>query len=309
MKDIRGKELLVILNSVPGRGIGCNDLERALINRVPRIGRRFGDSLNFLIQLGFIEKHNSTILARLTNVPVTKNQLGKRILENRLLAREFIAECRSLRNQSARKSNVILNKSQVSVKFVWFVLLLEQLGVLLSSHSANYRVVDEWTDAFLNFVHAGVSASFRSNPPSRYSDALEKNIEVGTRAEEFVLKFERQRLANHALVDWIKYVAIEDVGAGFDILSFNGNNDYIPNRMIEVKSWVGNRGFYLSANELQVAKSNKDFYYIYLVNRDAMNDEGYVPEIFEFQSSHFFDDAKRWIAIPDGWRIESALGR
>ena len=308
MNDIRGKDLVIISNSVTSGKVRFDDLKRALIDRVPRIGGRFSHSIDLLMQIGFIDKLSDGTLVPLESGPVTVDQIAERILQNRSLASEFVAACGSLQRQSESKPNVIFNKSEISGRFIWFVLLLEELGVLFNYHSLNYHVARAWTERFLNFVHFGVSNRFRSNPPSRYLQEIQKNVEDGAKAEEFVLRFERRRLANHALVDWIEYVAIRDVGAGFDILSFNGREDCIPNRMIEVKSWVGKKRFYLSAKELEVAQSSSNCYFIYLVNRDAMNNEDYVPEIFEFHSSQFFDNTKNWIAVPDGWRIESAIG-
>ena len=295
-----------MLNSVVRGKVDYENLKQALVNQVPRIGSRFDDSLELLVLLGLIEKRPDGILATLNIKSVSSEILIDRILRNKTLAYQFFMHCNSLQwYDSASNADIVLSKTQISREFLWFVFLLEQLGVLEKSHYSNYHVLREWTDRFLNFVELGISNSFRSNPPSRYREAIEHNVRVGTAAEEFVLTYERQRLARHKLVDWIKHVAIEDVGAGFDILSFDYIDDYLPNRLIEVKSWVGRKKFYLTRNEYDVAQSNEHQYYIYLVDRDSMYNKGYVPEILEFQSAMFFNDAGNWKVESDGWRIDA----
>lgn len=101
----------------------------------------------------------------------------------------------------------------------------------------------------------------------------------GEEAERFVLNFEEKRLNQQCKVDWIaEYV----VNAGYDIASFNNCTDIEYNRFIEVKSYSGlSPYFYWSKNEFQVARIRKDNYWIYLVNRDKINDKNYIPEMIQ----------------------------
>jgi hypothetical protein len=103
----------------------------------------------------------------------------------------------------------------------------------------------------------------------------EKKEEYGIEAEKFVLDFEEKRLSRRSDINWVaEYV----VNEGYDIASFNDISDNNHNRFIEVKSYRGNSPyFYWSKNEYQTARLRKEHYWLYLVNRDKINDDGYVP--------------------------------
>lgn len=96
----------------------------------------------------------------------------------------------------------------------------------------------------------------------------------GEEAEKFVLDFEKRRLNNKEEIEWI---APYDSGAGYDVLSFH-NDIEEHNRFIEVKSYSGDSPyFYWTRNEIQIAEEKQTDYYLYLVNRDEMDREGYEP--------------------------------
>ena len=83
------------------------------------------------------------------------------------------------------------------------------------------------------------------------------------------MKFESARLQNcPSLAKRIKYVASENVGAGYDILSFTkmANRNGFSDRLIEVKavSPIDFR-FYWSRNEIETARIHGKKYFLYLV--------------------------------------------
>lgn len=85
-------------------------------------------------------------------------------------------------------------------------------------------------------------------------------------AEEFVVKYERQRLeAEHRkdLRDLVDRVSANDVNAGYDIRSFENNGEL---RHIEVKSSTSSYiSFYWSSLERNFALEHRDSYWIYFV--------------------------------------------
>jgi len=112
-------------------------------------------------------------------------------------------------------------------------------------------------------------------------DELKKNLEQkqinGEEAEKFVMNFEKNRLEEKEGIEWI---APYDSGAGYDILSFNDINSEKNDRFIEVKSYTGNNPyFYWSQNEVSTAKKKQKNYYLYLVNREDINNKDYNPII------------------------------
>ena len=119
----------------------------------------------------------------------------------------------------------------------------------------------------------------RGMSPERLKRQLENQEQCGLEAELFVLEYERNRLSGHHRVNDIQHIALFDVTAGFDILSFTTNQSFMLDREIEVKSYVGQPHFYLSRNEYDRAKANKDGYFIYLVDRGEIDNNDYCPEI------------------------------
>ena len=52
-------------------------------------------------------------------------------------------------------------------------------------------------------------------------DKLSKQEARGIEAEKFILEFEKIRLRGHDNINQIKIISNVDVGAGYDIISFN----------------------------------------------------------------------------------------
>lgn len=122
----------------------------------------------------------------------------------------------------------------------------------------------------------------------------------GEEAEMFVVAFETKRLNNIKDVNWVaEYVANE----GFDIISYNSDDDDDYNRFIEVKSYQGEIPyFFWSRNEFSVAKQKKELYWLYLVNRDKINDENYVPQMIQNPSKSILDN-DNWMKEVDKYKI------
>ncbi|HYE95615.1 MAG TPA: DUF3883 domain-containing protein [Rubricoccaceae bacterium] len=91
---------------------------------------------------------------------------------------------------------------------------------------------------------------------------------IGLLGEERVLESERQRLreaGRQDLAGQVLHVALEDVGAGYDVLSFEPDGD---SRYIEVKATRSSRSsFEITSNELNTARRLGASYWLYRVSR------------------------------------------
>ena len=88
------------------------------------------------------------------------------------------------------------------------------------------------------------------------------------------MEFEKKRLGDKQ-IDWVAQYIVNE---GYDIASYNEEDDEEYNRFIEVKSYDGNTPyFFWSRNEFNVAKRKSKKYWVYLVNRTEMNNENYEP--------------------------------
>lgn len=72
---------------------------------------------------------------------------------------------------------------------------------------------------------------------------LEENAIAGEKAEQFVLSYERRRLGGKA-ASKVKIISSIDVGAGYDIVSFNGTTSSEYDRFIEVKAISAGNTFF-----------------------------------------------------------------
>ncbi|MBK9006690.1 MAG: DUF3883 domain-containing protein [Anaerolineae bacterium] len=131
--------------------------------------------------------------------------------------------------------------------------------------------------------------------------AMEEQQVYGEEAEKFVLAFEGKRLNGKDRIEWVaEYVANE----GYDIASYNNNFDTEHNRFIEVKSYAGDKPyFYWSRNEFLVAKRRRDSYWLYLVNRDKVGNDEYVPLMLQDPYENVLNGSQ-WIVEVNKYKIE-----
>lgn len=126
----------------------------------------------------------------------------------------------------------------------------------------------------------------------------EQNLH-GEEAEIFVLSYERKRLNYQKEV--IK-ISDYNVSAGFDILSFNTEDSDRADRYIEVKSYSGDIRFFLSRNEIETANTNRKSFFLYLVDREKMHDEGYIPLIIANPYNEVIV-SNSWKKIPQNYEV------
>lgn len=102
--------------------------------------------------------------------------------------------------------------------------------------------------------------------PIDYLDLECRNAALGRAGEEYVIRFERERLAkvgHDHLADRVEHVArTQGDSLGFDVLSFEESG---AERFIEVKTtkYGKEAPFYVSSNELRVSEDRAERYHLY----------------------------------------------
>jgi hypothetical protein len=124
----------------------------------------------------------------------------------------------------------------------------------------------------------------------------------GYEAELYVEKYEKQRLFNHPSINKIRIISNLDVGAGYDIVSFNSNTSETIDRFIEVKSFAKYLSFYWSRNEVEMARLKGDNYFLYLIDRSKMEDATYKPLIIQNPFTTVFL-ADEWLKQENLWYV------
>lgn len=119
----------------------------------------------------------------------------------------------------------------------------------------------------------------RIRPPVNYLEREARNASLGRAGEEFVVNFERARLAQlgaDRLVDRVEHAAVtKGDGLGFDVRSFDADGS---DMLIEVKTtgYGKQTPFFVSRNELFVSKANARDYYLYRVFAFRVNPRLYT---------------------------------
>lgn len=128
--------------------------------------------------------------------------------------------------------------------------------------------------------------------------------EIGELGEKYVIEYEQRRLKSIGrpdLAENIEQVSLTNVGAGYDVKSFEKNG---IERFIEVKTTTGEGSqFQLTFNEYKVAQENKERYWIYFVRIN----ENTIPEVEAIQDpakrkeegSLLFRPSSYWVTIAD----------
>ncbi|GIP30280.1 hypothetical protein J23TS9_54100 [Paenibacillus sp. J23TS9] len=192
----------------------------------------------------------------------------------------------------------IIKNSEIPFKYAAIRNLLINLGFFIfSSNVKNLLVIDHNYSALLEEI---LKPAHRNLTVERFKKLQSLKEKYGQEAEEFVLKYEKSRLANHRFSNKILRISEIDVNAGYDIISFNSQNSSLLDRLIEVKSYAKEQGFYWSKNEVEVAKTKKSMYYLYLVDRDKMNEDGYSPSII-FNPYELVFESKDWTKEAQSW--------
>lgn len=126
---------------------------------------------------------------------------------------------------------------------------------------------------------------------------LDEAEEAGKKAELFVFEYEKRRLTNPDLHNEIKRISDIDVGAGYDIISFDTDNSNSFDRFIEVKAIAQSTSFFWSRNEINVAKRENRRYHLYLVDLKKTIDPTYAPLIITDPANTIFDSDEWFIEV------------
>jgi hypothetical protein len=126
-----------------------------------------------------------------------------------------------------------------------------------------------------------------------------KNL-YGENAEKFVVDYEKLKFNSHELVGAIEKISDLNVSAGYDVVSLQSNKSTEIDKFIEVKSYSDKPSFYWSVNEVKKAKQEKNRYFLYLVNRNEIDNNGYNPVMIQDPYKNIFN-SNNWERNCESW--------
>ena len=162
-----------------------------------------------------------------------------------------------------------------------------------------WAVAPKYKSRFLNGVGEANKYPRRAKSAEKLAAELEAQARLGEAAEEWVLHYERQRLSEHPLQEQIRRVSIDDVSAGYDILSFASLASLQHDLFIEVKSHGATKLFHWSRNEIAVAREFGESYALYLIDRQQCDAPNYEPHVIPGPTPEMFSAAE------SGWTVEA----
>lgn len=181
---------------------------------------------------------------------------------------------------------------------------------LLSHHPINKDILVLHSD-FSSVVNMEISkinsspANVRKFTQVSLDAKLLRQRQIGNEGELFVCRYERQRLIGHKYLSNVSQISLDYVSAGYDIQSYNDKGSVYIDRYIEVKTYSGNREFYWSENEIQVAIDNPLKYKIYLVDYQKVTDVNYEPEVISNPADEIFNSGK-WKVSCQSFKVSEA---
>lgn len=121
-----------------------------------------------------------------------------------------------------------------------------------------------------------------------YSNRSKKFKRIGDRGEQIVLRAEKQFLRKNGkenLAKLVDHISQRDDSVGYDIKSFELDE---TEKLIEVKSTlrkIGKNNVYLSANELEVAENEKNYYFYIVYEAGSKR-----PKIWKVKGTDLLND-------------------
>jgi len=194
----------------------------------------------------------------------------------------------------------LMSPSSIKQKYAGFRNMLVDFGIIALRADAKYTILQK-LDKYIARPEVR-----RKVTEKQLFAQLQKKKELGNTGEEWVLGYEKRRITNPDIQERIKRISLIDVGAGFDIVSYNDNDSKEFDRFIEVKTYKGNKHFHWSHNEIEKASLMGEQYYIYLVDADCIELEDYEPQIIQDPIKRV-GESEGWAKRPDSYLVERVV--
>jgi hypothetical protein len=278
-------ELLITLKKEKEITWKKSDLEKLFYNRIID-GRSVYDGcieLAIKIDVLIFDGNNISINDDLSDFLNSVNQVSDKFIEylfHRLKNDEDFHKifCSEYLSYDIIYKSLQISNSAFGLKFSNFKQLLIDFGAIKTHPTVeinSYIINSRYKKLFDKTVLPEIKK--RKIGIEAFKKAMELQQIYGEEAEKFVVEFENKRLYYKKDINWVAQYIVNE---GYDVASYDNPSDDLQNRFIEVKSYDGDIPyFFWSRNEYNVAKRKKEQYWIYLVNRKKINNNGYEPQM------------------------------
>lgn len=276
-------ELLTTLKNKQDVSYLRSDIEKLFYNKIIDGRSVFDGCLELALNIDILQTSNNivTINEEISNSLNSVNQMIDKFNEFLFLALKNDDEFHNIFCSEHLSHDIIykslqINNAAFGLKHTNFKQLLIDFRVIKNhpTPEINYFIINvRYKKLFDKTVLPEIKK--RKIGIEEFRKSMELQQIYGEEAERFVVDYETKRLNNKKEINWVaEYI----VNEGYDVASYNNENDIVPNRFIEVKSYDGDTPyFFWSRNEYLTAKRKQVEYWIYLVNRKEMNNKNYIP--------------------------------
>ena len=254
--------------------------------------------LQFFCEMGFLSEEEGFYVGTPLGIVVVNNGFDLFVQKLSFQTLEYL-----ISNQLISPDAIVYDRQGLfcKIKRAGFSLKAAVMRNFLLDSKAivekDYQYYDV-SDGYEAFFEEKVKHHHRRLTLEQLMEQHKRQEEQGRKAEEFVLEFEKRRLLWSDNAGRVKQISDFDVGAGYDIISFESPVSTTYDRFIEVKSYSSSQSFFWSSNEMKVAHELKDKYYLYLVDMDQYQLQGYEPAIFQ--------DPRNTILNSEEWFVDTA---
>lgn len=259
------------------------------------------NGLDVLVSTGLLAKHDTGYDTVVESVDIddfrTNITSGLGFNESKLVAETFDAE--GIKDISL-DGDVEFWKAYVPAANRHLLPYLEGLNLL--SFDASGRIIKIGRNSVIAqfIVDAIRKSSKRRKSLETLLKELEEKRKIGAIAETLAMAYERRRLG---YTKEPELVSNDYVNAGYDIVSFMGEESKTFDRYIEVKAVGTSAGFYLSRNELEQAREHGDGYYLYLVDVTKSTPNNPIVNQVENPAEVLFGERSDWIHTVESYRF------
>jgi len=164
------------------------------------------------------------------------------------------------------EAKLYIKRNSVNLNLSGLLMLLDSMGKIKIKQNDIF-IIDK---NLLYLNKDNLSLSVRQRTLEDLKKQLALNEIYGEEAELEALEYEKFVLTNDGINNVPERISEYHVDAGYDIVSYMCINSNIPDKFIEVKSCANdNWMFFISVNELEVAKNKQNNYFLYLFNRET----------------------------------------
>lgn len=249
---------------------------------------KIGDSINNDIDLnnsGYdpISRNNSIILFEKCELVRVEDELflktkdiisidrfSEELLKMvRIIYSDVIGEILALdKKYDENRDLFYVSRNKVDLKYSGLIMLLDDLSFI--------QVLGNRVYIFNEELAKKISSEHRESNRKKMISLVEledglaiKKI-LGEIGEKKALEYEKKILEEQGIQKEPKIISDVDVSAGYDLVSYLGVESESFDKYIEVKSCQDKKqSFYLSQNELRVAKEKGESYYLYIYIRES----------------------------------------